>query len=100
LDEKLIRSLKLVVVAGAVLIAAGIGLLVWLLLLLQRQRVAAEPAPTTLALPADARIGQMVGSGNQLILLGEAPDGRRFLAVLDLTTGRRRHLLWLVPEQP
>ncbi len=98
MDEKLIRSLKLVVVAGAVLIAAGIGLLVWLLL--QRQRVAAEPAPTTLALPADARIGQMVGSGNQLILLGEAPDGRRFLAVLDLTTGRRRHLLWLVPEQP
>ena len=98
MDEKLIRSLKLVVVAGAVLIAAGIGLLVWLLL--QRQRVAAEPAPTTLALPAEARIGQMVGSGNQLILLGEAPDGRRFLAVLDLTTGRRRHLLWLVPEQP
>ncbi len=98
MDEKLIRSLKRVVVAGAVLIAAGMGLLVWLLL--QRQRVAAEPAPATLALPADARIGQMVGSGNQLILLGEAPDGRRFLAVLDLTTGRRRHLLWLVPEQP
>ena len=29
-----------------------------------------------------------------------AADGRRFLATIDLTTGRRRHLLWLVPEPP
>jgi hypothetical protein len=98
LDEKLIRSLKLVVVSGAVLIAAVSGLLVWLLL--QRQRTAAEVLPSTLALPADARIGQMVGAGNQLAILGEAADGRRFLATIDLTTGRRRHLLWLVPEPP
>lgn len=84
-------------IAGAFLIAAA-GLLAWLVL--QRQRVAAEPAPTTLALPADARISQMVAAGSQLVLLGEAGDGRRFLATLDLATGRRRHLLWLVPEPP
>lgn len=98
MDEKLIRSLKIAVVAGAVLLAMGTALLVGLLL--QRARVAAEPPPTTLALPADARIGQTQVSGNLLVLQGEAADGRRFLAVVDLASGRRRHLLWLVPEEP
>ncbi len=86
----------------------GTALLVWLLV--QRQagggderRAAAAVAPdgpaTGLALPADARIGQALAAGNQLVLLGEVPDGRRFLAVVDLASGRRRHLLWITPEE-
>ena len=56
-------------------------------------------APGTLALPAGATIGQVLAAGNQLVILGEGPDGR-FLAVVDLATGRRRHLLKIVPEAP
>lgn len=90
-------------VAAGVVLVLGTGLLVWLLV--QRGQgsreasTAAPPeAPGTLALPPEARIGQVLAAGNQLVILGEVPDGGRFLAVVDLATGRRRHLLRIVPE--
>lgn len=94
-------------VAGGIVLVLGTGLLVWLLV--QRRggedrRAATAAAPdgpaASLALPVDARIGQALTAGNQLVLLGEVPDGRRFLAVVDLASGRRRHLLWITPEVP
>jgi hypothetical protein len=107
LDERLIRYLKLFVVGGGVVLVLGTVLLVALLVQRQagggggaeRRPAAAPDGPaTSLALPADARIGQALAAGNQLVLLGEVPDGRRFLAVVDLASGRRRHLLWITPE--
>jgi hypothetical protein len=107
LDDRLIRSLKVFVVAGGVVLVLGTGLLVWLLVQRattttggDRQPIAATvAAPGTLALPAGATIGQVLSAGNQLVIVGEGPDGR-FLAVVDLATGRRRHLLKIVPEVP
>ena len=94
---------------GAVVLVLGTGLLVFLIIQRGRQAAApvvpvtaavpATPPPSTLALPADARIGQMQAAGNQLVLLGEVPDGRRFLAIVDPASGRRRHLLWIVPDE-
>ena len=91
-------------VAGGIVLVLGTGLLVWLLV--QRatttggdRQPATAAAPGTLALPAGATIGQVLAAGNQLVIVGEAPDGR-FLAVVDLATGRRRHLLKIVPEAP
>ena len=39
-------------------------------------------------------------AGNRWLLLGEAADQRRFLAVVDLATGKRRYLIWIVPDKP
>ena len=93
-------------VAGGVVLVLGTGLLVWLLVQRAtttgggRQPTAATVAtPGTLALPAGATIGQVLSAGNQLVIVGEVPDGR-FLAVVDLATGRRHHLLKIVPEAP
>jgi Family of unknown function (DUF6476) len=105
-DDRLIRYLKAAVVAGGVALVLGTALLAFLLVQRARERTATAPeaapeaAPATLPLPAGARIGQAVTAGNQLVLLGEAADQRRFLAVVDLATGRRRYLLWIVPETP
>ena len=90
------------------MLVLGTGLLVWLLVQRatttttggDRQTTAATAAPpVTLALPAGATIGQVLSAGNQLVIVGEGPDGR-FLAVVDLATGRRRHLLKILPEVP
>lgn len=103
MDDRLIRSLKVFVVVAGVVLVLGTGLLVGLLV--QRgqgprdELAAPPPAAGTLALPAEARISQVLSAGNQLVLLGDGPDGR-FLAVVDLATGRRRHLLRIVPEAP
>ena len=92
-------------VAGGVVLVLGTGLLVWLLVQRatttggDRQTSATVAAPGTLALPAGATIGQVLSAGNQLVIVGDGPDGR-FLAVVDLATGRRRHLLKIVPEVP
>ena len=90
-------------VAGGVVLVLGTGLLVWLLV--QRAttttgsgRQPTAAAPGTLALPAGATIGQVLAAGNQLVIVGEGPEGR-FLAVVDLATGRRRHLLKIVPDE-
>lgn len=104
MDDRLIRSLKVFVVAAGVVLVLGTGLLIWLLV--QRGQgsragvAATTPAAATLALPAESRISQVLTAGNQLVILGEVPDGGRFLAVVDLATGRRRHLLRIVPEAP
>jgi hypothetical protein len=100
-SDSLIKALKIFVVVGALVIVLGTTALVWLLV--QRGRTVASlptAAPSTLPLPEAARIEQTLGAGNQLVLLGSVPDGRRFLAIVDLTSGRRRHLLWLVAEPP
>jgi hypothetical protein len=105
-DDRLIRYLKAAVVAGGVVLVLGTALLAVLLVQRARERTAAaqeatpETAPATLALPAGASIAQAVAAGNQLVLLGEAADQRRFLAVVDLASGKRRYLLWIVPETP
>jgi hypothetical protein len=104
LDDRLIRSLKVFVVAGGVVLVLGTGLLVWLLVQRgaaggRQPTAVAATLPGTLALPAGATIGQVLAAGNQLVIVGEGREGR-FLAVVDLATGRRRHLLMIVPETP
>ena len=95
-------ALKAFVVAGGVLLLAGTALLVVLLY----QRAGADRAPppkapaevTPIALPAGARIEQVIPDGRRgVILLAVGPDGRQYLAVVDPLTGER---LSLVPVEP
>ena len=89
-------------VAGGVVLVLGTGLLIWLLVQRATTGVGRQPVaaatPGTLALPAGATIGQVLAAGNQLVIVGEGPEGR-FLAVVDPATGRRRHLLKIVPDE-
>jgi hypothetical protein len=101
LSDSLVKALKIFVVVAGLLIVVGTTALVWVIVQGGRN-VASLPSrtATTLALPDAARIEQSLAAGNQLVLLGTVPDNRRFLVIIDLTSGRRRHLLWLVPETP
>jgi hypothetical protein len=94
-------ALKAFVVAGGILLLAGTALLVIMLY----QRAGADRAPppaptevTPIALPAGARIEQVIPDGRRgVILLAVDPDGRQYLAVVDPLTGER---LSLVPVEP
>jgi hypothetical protein len=89
--------LKAFVIGGGVVLIAGTVLLVVML----RQRLdgaptAATPAaagPVDLALPAKARIEQMVLDGSRLAVLAAGPDGQQYLAVINALTGERLSLI-------
>ena len=90
-------ALKAFVIATGIAILAAAALLVYLLSTRgtgERAEAPAEPVP--IALPAGARIEQVIPDGRRLILLAVDPDGRQYLAVVDPLTGER---LSLVPVE-
>ena len=56
-------------------------------------------APVDLALPAGVRVGQVVVDGKRLVLLGEDPEGRQYIAVVDAISGARQSLIRLAPVE-
>lgn len=94
--------LKVFVIAGGVLVVAGVLLLT--VLLAQRATNRAEPSgpktagPVDLALPAEARIEQVVLDGRNLVLLAAGRDGQQYLAVVNSLTGERLSLIRVRPE--
>lgn len=92
-------ALKVFVVAGGIVLLVGTILLAGLIAL----RTAADDppgpqSPQTLALPAGARIEQVVVDGRRLVLLGSDQAGEQFVAVVDPVTGERLSLLRVRPE--
>jgi hypothetical protein len=91
--------LKAFVIAGGIALIVGTGLLVVLILARgDRGRPVGPQLPTTIALPAGARVDQLAADGGRWLLLGTAGNGRQFLAVVDPRTGKPASLLWLQPE--
>lgn len=101
--ERLTSALKAFVVAGGVLLVAGLALLV--LLLYRRdsaEKAARERAVSgqaSVRLPA-GEVAQMTANGRGLSLLIAADDGTLYLATIDPVTGERLGLLRVVPERP
>ena len=99
--DALTTALKAFVIATGVVLIAGVVLLG--VLLYQRAGVerAAAPPPEEVrpvALPAGARIEQVVPDGRRLILLAVDASGRQYLAVVDPLTGERLSLVPVVAE--
>ncbi|MEM7045422.1 MAG: hypothetical protein AAF543_21645 [Pseudomonadota bacterium] len=63
------------------------------------RRELALSGPVDLALPAGVRVGQVVVDGKRLVLLGEDPDGRQYIAVVDALSGARQSLIRLTPSE-
>lgn len=110
------KLLKGFVITGGVALIVGTAVLIALIVLRVPKDPDAEPAATSgpaadrcsggtpspqplpVALPAGARIAQIVPDGKCLILLGVASDGRQFVALVDPLTGERISLLVISPE--
>ena len=96
--------LKVFVITGGVVLLIGAILLAVMIALQGFSSSTGDPpespdAAVDLALPEGVRIGQMVVDGRRLVLLGEGPDGRQYIAVVDPETGARQSLIRLVPEE-
>jgi hypothetical protein len=118
--DNIARALKVFVIAGGVVLLAGILLLVALIVMRGTQdpdppataalaeadppaalcelALPAPGAPLGVPLPAGARIEQVVPGGGCLILLGVDGAGRQFVALVDPYTGARLSLLLMNPE--
>ncbi len=93
----------------AFVILGGIGLLIGIILLavMIMLRAAGDApergqevtGPIDLELPAGVRIDEMVVDGKRLVLLGEGPDGRQYIAVVDAVSGARQNLIRLAPAE-
>jgi hypothetical protein len=91
--------LKVIVIAGGVVLVAGTVLLVALIALRATDgEPAVQQASQALHLPAGSRIDQVVVDGRRLVLLGVDATGAQFLAVVDPLTGERLSLLQVRPE--
>ncbi len=95
--------LKAFVIAGGVALLIGVILLAALIMLRAgggSERASTPPAePVDLALPAGARVGQVVVDGRRLVLLAEGPDGGQYLAVVDALSGERLSLIRIIPAR-
>jgi hypothetical protein len=96
--------LKVFVILGGVALLVGTIMLAALVMLRmgdgEPSDLAEQPAgPVDLALPKDVRVNQVVADGRRLILLGEAPDGQQYIAVVDARSGERESLIRLAPEE-
>lgn len=85
------RALKILVGVMAVMIVAGVALLI-VAIADRVSRRAPSSAPFTaapIALPAGARVETLSVGGNRLVVDIVLPDGNRQLLVIDLATGAR-----------
>lgn len=92
----------------AFVILGGVGLLVGIIALavMIMLRAGGPPdgvtlpaAQVDLALPAGARVSEVVIDGKRLVLLGENESGQQFIAVVDADSGARRNLIRLAPSE-
>lgn len=102
--EKVSNALKAFVIGAGLLLVAGTILLAALIVLRATGggptvRVAAEPGDAELALPAGARVQQVVPDGRRVILLGIDAGGQQFLAIVDAESGERIRLIRIRPER-
>ncbi len=96
------RLLKLFVIVTGVLIVAGTGLLVYLIVqrgIGSQQKTVTAPIEAEIDLPDGASVEQVTPGSERHVVLGVAPSGRRFLLTVDAVNGRRLSLLWLDPDR-
>jgi hypothetical protein len=96
LDDKVIRTLKVLLVVGGVVLVGGTGLLVWLL-----ARGGPSPAPAAgprpLPVPAGFRADHVALADGRLLLVGRAGDGRQAVIVADPARPEAARVLLLTP---
>jgi hypothetical protein len=98
--EKVSVLLKAFVIGAGILLIVGIVVLT-ATVVLRASGGGFDPAPAgpvDLALPAGARVDQVVADGERILLLGSAADGGQFLAIVDLATGERLRLIRFRPD--
>lgn len=95
--------LKAFVILGGIALLVGVIMLAVMIMLRASGdpsgEVAAPAAPVDLALPAGARVDQVVADGKRLVLIGEDRNGQQFIAVVDALTGARQSLIHLTPAE-
>jgi len=97
--------LKAFVILGGVTLVVGLLLLAVMVVIRATTagdapgRELASSGPVDLVLPAGVRVGQVVADGKRLVVLGEGPDGRQYIAVVDADTGQRKTLIRVTPEE-
>ena len=95
--------LKAFVILGGILLLAGAILLAVMIAMRAGgdapQREREMTGPVDLPLPAGVRVRQVVADGKRLVLLGEGPDGRQYIAVVDALSGARKSLIRLTPSE-
>lgn len=100
--DKVPSALKAFVIAAGVILVVGTILLAALLILRAtgsgEVAQVVQVADTDVALPAGARVQQVVPDGGRVILLGIDAAGRQFLAIIDAETGERLRLIRIRPD--
>ena len=97
MGETATRILLGFVIAGAVVLAAGVVTLIWLLATgMQGQGNPAAGGPATLALADGERILDMARGPDDLVLLLRRADGSQVLRTIDPRDGRTLHELPVV----
>jgi hypothetical protein len=93
-----------VILGGVMLVVGVIALAVMIVI---RSTGAGDPpeggpassGTADLALPSGVRVAQVVVEGKRLVLLGEGPDGRQYIAVVDADSGARKTLIRVTSEE-
>ncbi|MGI9500844.1 MAG: DUF6476 family protein [Geminicoccaceae bacterium] len=96
--------LKAFVILGGIALLIGVILLAVMIVMRANtgdapDRMSQPAAPVDLHLPAGVRVSQVVVDGKRMVLLGEGPDGRQYIAVVDAESGARRSLIRLAPAE-
>lgn len=61
-------------------------------------KVSSPSAPVDLALPAGAKVNEVIADGKRLVLLAEDQDGQQYLVVVDALSGERLSLIRVNPS--
>jgi hypothetical protein len=100
--EKVSVLLKAFVIGAGILLLGGMVVLT-AVIVMRASGGGLDPAPVPvaavdLALPAGARVDQVVPDGERILLLGSDAKGDQFLAVIDTATGERLRLIRFRPD--
>lgn len=91
-----------VITSGIMLLIGGILLTVMIMLKAgsgdEGDEVSSPSAPVDLALPAGAKVNEVIADGKRLVLLAEDQDGQQYLAVVDALSGERLSLIRVNPS--
>ncbi|MEZ5932578.1 MAG: hypothetical protein R3F54_11575 [Alphaproteobacteria bacterium] len=94
--------LKAFVILGGVMLLIGMIILAVMIILRSGgppEGGLAFSGTADLALPSGVRVSQVVVEGKRLVLLGEGPDGRQYIAVVDADSGERKSLIRVTAEE-
>jgi hypothetical protein len=98
--EKVSVLLKAFVIGAGILLVGGIVVLT-AVVVMRASGGGFDPAPAgpvDLALPAGARVDQVVADDERILVLGTGADGKQFLAIVDIGTGERLRLIRFRPN--